>query len=480
MSMILRFHRKPLRYLAAVLLVLCAAQLESAAQDEYVTVKAQVKPDRPWKEYRTRTVAGLPGFKPGSGEIGLNRYGGRTDLRDNGTGFFRVERKGDRWWLFDPEGCAFIHIGLCSTRPGRSKAVREAFQNKYGTSKNWAETTTAMLRKWGLNGTGCWSDTETLRDVERPLVYTQKWSFMGDFGGRLRVTHQQSGHLGYPKDCMPVFHPDFEKFCDEYARALASTKDDPWLLGHFSDNELPAPRDLLDRHLSLGPNAPILAHGYRVAHDWLAKRKGPQATKSDITDEDREAFRGYVYERYFELTSKAMRKYDPNHLLLGPRLHGSAKSSPAIFRAAGKYLDVIAVNYYGVWGPVPETMAYWQKWSGRPVMITEFYTKGADADPRLTNVSGAGWIVPTQNDRGLFYQHYILGLLESKTCVGWHYFKYMDNDPDDLSTDPSNRDSNKGIVTIKFEEYTPFLERMKTVNDNVYPLIDYFDSRSSK
>ena len=53
----------------------------------------------------------------------------------------------------------------------------------------------------------------------------------------------------------------------------------------------------------------------------------------------------------------------------------------------------------------------------------------------------------------------------------------MDNDPDDLSTDYSNRDSNKGIVNNKFEPYLPLLKEMKIINDNALNLIQYFDKR---
>ena len=108
-------------------------------------------------------------------------------------------------------------------------------------------------------------------------------------------------------------------------------------------------------------------------------------------------------------------------------------------------------------------------------MITEFYAKGQDSG--LPNNTGAGWLVPTQRDRGRFYQHFTLGLLESKSCVGWHWFKYRDNSPEDLSTDPSNRDSNKGIVDYQYKPYLPLLEDMRELNSEVYALIDYFDSR---
>ncbi|MFH0908118.1 MAG: agarase, partial [bacterium] len=135
----------------------------------------------------------------------------------------------------------------------------------------------------------------------------------------------------------------------------------------------------------------------------------------------------------------------------------------------------ISINYYDAWTPHPVSLKAWEQWAGKPLMITEFYVKGADSG--LPNKSGVGWIVKTQNDRGLFYQNFTLGLLESGVCVGWHWFKYMDNDPSDRSADPSNRDSNKGIVTSRYVEYAPLLDRMAELNMQVYDLADYLDKQ---
>ena len=165
----------------------------------------------------------------------------------------------------------------------------------------------------------------------------------------------------------------------------------------------------------------------------------------------------------------------PNHLYIGSRLMRSNYSHPTVWAAAGKYCDVITVNYYSAWGPDPEQMAYWQSLAKRPFMVTEFYVKGEDAG--LPNNTGAGWIVPTQADRGRFYQHFALGLLESRSCVGWHWFKYQDNDPAQTNAEPSNIDSNKGIVGIDYEPYPELIERMKALNREVYPLTEYFDER---
>ena len=121
-------------------------------------------------------------------------------------------------------------------------------------------------------------------------------------------------------------------------------------------------------------------------------------------------------------------------------------------------------------------MKKWEEWTGKPFMITEFYTKGMDSG--LPNNTGAGWTVRTQKDRGYAYQHFCLALLEANNCVGWHWFKYQDNDPTAEGVDPSNRDSNKGIVDNDYNYYTGLVELMKELNVNAYRLIDFFDENN--
>jgi hypothetical protein len=100
-----------------------------------------------------------------------------------------------------------------------------------------------------------------------------------------------------------------------------------------------------------------------------------------------------------------------------------------------------------------------------------------EADPRMTNQSGAGWTVRTQDDRGKFYHNFALSLMECGGCVGFDWFKYWDNDPTDLDVDPSNRNANKGIYTTAFQPYTALTDRMSQVNRLMYTLADHFDAR---
>jgi len=421
-------------------------------------------PHGPWKTYPTRTLADLPELAVMKPDTGLSRYGGWKAHHTKATGFFYPTQVAGRWWLVDPEGNLFLHKGIAAVSQLGTAGARAAQKKMFGGDQEWAAKTAQLMRAHGFNGLGAWSATEQLREVKPPLVYTRIWNFMSAYGSKRGGTYQKSGHMGYPNDCIFVFDPAFEEFCDQHAKKLAAQKDDPWLLGHFSDNELPFWRTALKGFLKF----PTSDYGHQAALKWLRERHGAAATVADITEQDEKDFLGVVVDRYFHIVSTAIKKYDPNHLFLGSRINGRATTYPEVFRATRPYLDVVAVNYYWAWTPEPELMAMWNRESGRPIIITEWYAKGMDSG--LANRSGAGWVVKTQADRGRFYQNFTLGLLESKVCVGWDWFKYIDNDPEATGVDPSNVDSNKGIVSNRYEPYTPLLKAMQQINERVYTL----------
>jgi hypothetical protein len=448
---------------------LCAVGLPGLSQGSNTfTVEAAPKPGEPWRAYPTRTLDSLPVEVRGQTDPSLNQYGGWQKHQLSATGFFYATNWSARWWLVDPAGRLFFQAGVASVKTIPTPGARAALTNKFGNEAGWAEQTTQMLRDNGFNGLGGWAEVDKFRAVTRPLPYTRIWNFMSSYGKKRGGTVQQPGHTGYPNDCIFVFDPEFEKFCDDHARQLAVNANDPWLLGHFSDNEMPFKREALKNYLGLPAQDP----GHLAARAWLQKRHGHNATPKDLTPQDEQDFLGVVVERYFEIVSRAIKKHDPNHLFLGARFYGSDLRFPEIFRAAGPYVDVVSVNWYRTWTPVRERLDMWTRESGKPVLITEWYAKGVDSG--MGNTGGAGWLVKTQRERGLFYENFTLALLEAPSCVGWHWFRYADNDPGDKSVDPSNRDSNKGIVNNRYEPYAPLLNSMKQINSRLYGLAEHF------
>ena len=440
--------------------------LAVSADAQIQMIDTQPKGGSQWTARETRTLAGFD-VESVEGKS-LTRFGGWKDTKRKGTGVFQVEKIGERWWMIDPDGGRFIFSGICSVKPNAKYNSKAPFKRLFGTTAGWAEKTLDGFHQMGINGIGGFSDEKAIRSAAKPMPYTVTLNLMSSFGKEQDLTHQASGHMGYEHDCLPVFHPDFEQHCmDECADRLQEMRDDPWLVGVFSDNELPIEKDMLDRMLALDDSREAFAHMKAAAEAFTTGKR-------TITDKLRRRFVEHVFETYFRITTKAIRSTLPDHLCLGSRFHRPAVKKASVWRAAGRWCDVISINYYGVWTPFEKDLENWFRWSGKPCLITEFYAKGVDSG--MANKSGAGWLVRTQADRGAFYQNFTLALLESKTCVGWHWFKYMDNDPANPRTDPSNKDSNKGIFNVRYEPYQPLIDAMTDLNFRIYPLTKHFDS----
>jgi len=471
----------PNKYLILLLLFI-AAKAHSQSTGEYtLTVSAKIsnqgtgqKPGfREWKDYPTRTLSTLKNFQPAV-DKNLDAYGSTMDQKVKATGFFYVTKVNGRWWSVDPEGYLFIDKGMNDINMGASPNNKIAFNKQFGSATDWGFKTTKMLRDFGFNGAGAWSNYKILKDLggkAQPLAYTVMLDFMGSYG-RTKGAYQQSGHLGYPDNAIFVFDPEFETFCNHYAKQIAANRNDKDLFGYFSDNELPFYRKSLDNYLSKTNTEDA---GLIAAQAWM---KAHHYDAAAITDPMRNEFLGFVVDKYLSIVSKAIKKYDPNHMYIGCRFNGYEKTTKEVMEAAGKYLDLISINYYDHWTPDVGDMRNWTAWSGKPFIITEWYVKGEDSG--MGNYSGAGWVVKTQQERGLFYQNFTLGLLESGNCVGWHWFKYQDNDPENKAVDPSNTDANKGILNNHYQLYTPLTDKMKELNDQVYHLINVFDDRKKQ
>lgn len=447
------------------------AALAPLAGRAELQLQVAAKPGAEWKSFSTRPLADVP---VKSVDSGLTEYGGWQPQAARAKGFFYTSKIDDRWWLIDPAGGLFVNVGVASVKTIGTPGARAALAEKFTDKPGWAQATAAMLRQHGFNSTGGWTEDALFTNAHPRVAYTRLLGFMSGYGKLRGGTKMLPGHLGYPNDCIFVFDPAFEKFCDDYAQALAAYRDDPWLIGYFSDNEMPFPKHALTTFLSLPEEDP----GHQAALKFLRARHGVQATPKAITEADEKEFLGVVAARYFQIVSRAIKKYDPNHLYLGSRFYAVDIAKPELFRACGPFVDVVSMNYYRAWTPDAATMQMWARESGKPILITEWYAKGVDSG--MPNTGGAGWLVKTQRERGLFYQNFTLGLLASKVCVGWHWFRYSDNDMDDKSVDPSNRDSNKGIVNNRYEPYAPLLAEMKPLNERIYSLVSYFDQQDKR
>lgn len=393
--------------------------------------------------HECRTLSDLNGFTPAA-DLKLSKYGGWLDRRAEATGFFHVAEVDGRWWAIDPEGHFFLCIGVNSVWPAAWK------ENRAPSTEDllWGEQALAALRSHGFNMLGCWSASDVVRKLPQPMPYCLRWGFMAAYRKQRRSQYPVDGGIPaiYP------FDPEFEPFCDRLAQGMEETKDDPWLFGHFSDNELPLHEwGIVERYLSHPPTDP----NHKAAATFMASRGGRTPTKDDDRD-----FLRLVVDTYYGKVAAAIRKHDPNHMFLGSRLHGKALMSSVLFEAAGRHADIVSVNYYHRWTPENDRIRNWATVAGKPILLTEWYAMAPDSG-LPTDKIGAGFPVKTQNDRAKFYRHFTLTLLENPGCVGWHWFRYRDGG------------NNAGMINADNEPYEALWEAMKEVNTQAYPLAQF-------
>ena len=384
-----------------------------------------------WLPFNCRTLDWRD-YSVDPANLELSKYGGWKAHQVAATGFFRVEKIDGRWWAIDPEGYLYVHLA----------------PNSVHLDDFTADEIYQLLPQYGFNGLGCWSDNDDIikssLKKQTPLAYCPKISFIAEYR-RQRV----------PRIEMPVFDDEFETYANQLAQGFSSYKNDPHVFGYFSDNELPWRDEGLPAHLAItNPRD----KNYITAIEFLTAR-GKTADNWDT--EDQYAYMALMAERYYSVVSAAIRNVDSNHMYIGSRCHSTEKQIEDFIRNAGKYVDVFSMNQYHKWSSRQVEIQNMSEWSGRPLMITEFY---AMQDMPIVE-SGAGWLVLDQASRGLFYQNFVSTLAETGYVVGWHWFKFQDD-----------ANGNKGIVDESGNLYTELLNEMQQMNSQLYDFIDYTDS----
>jgi len=414
-----------------------------------------------WHVEMAETVSSLDGYRP-SKEPARDIYGGWKTMELEATGFFRTEKVDGRWWMVTPEGHPFIMKAVACFSAGSSVGQRETCIDKWGSASKWAVRESKRFRRYGFNSAGAWSDTQTLKDADARMPYCVFLSSVREFGAA-------SGRK--VSDVVYVFDEGLSEAVEAEASKLEYYRGDPWCIGFFFDNEIPWRNNTLDKYLCLPQGDP----NREAAEEWMRERG-----VREITRADRKAFAAFAFGHYQKMVHEAVRRHDPEHMYLGCRFcaWNNELANRAIFEVAGKYMDVVSINHYNYWEPYWKRFDKWGEWSGRPNLVTEFYTKGEDSG--MANATGEGWNVRTQKDRGLFYQNFVINLCKSSCCVGWHWFRYQDNDPENTEADPSNRDSNKGLVDNSFAPYKAAIGPMQEVNAQVWGLCRYWAERPRK
>jgi len=377
-------------------------------------------------------------------------YGGWKGVRSHGTGFFRAERIEGLWWFITPGGHGFLSKGVNGVKYSgwQTKGYREAILKRHGSEEAWARATADRLRAWGFNLIGPWSS---------PLMYQQKLAYVINLqiGFRSRLPHLPEMNPRAAFKLPDVWSPEFKMSADKRARELcAPRRDDSWLFGYHTDNELAV---LGYNHKGFHPlpvlrvylRQPAAAPGHAKAAEFLRERYDGdggafarvwdsggihfdrmadtddvwlRVVDRDQAGEDCSVFIARVLDQYGRVCRDAIRKYDPNHMILGIRQGGLVNvADDRVNRALGLHVEAISQNCYL---PSPPIVAFEHNamLARKPLILSEFSFRAADAEP-----GGNRRGIPIdQKHRAVSLELYLRGLFTSPWVGGYQWFNWLD------------------------------------------------------
>jgi len=368
-------------------------------------------------------------------DYGYGRYNGYAATQAKATGFFRVEQVNGKWWLVDPDGHLFLATGVNGTPGGLGGRDRRGGGGG-GLAAGAAPATVATA-----------SATTVVTIAPNNLVNRRldSWGMTTGGSGRPNIAFLrfQLGQtwLGLPD----VYSPQFAAALEAAANQQCTPrKNDPLLIGYFVGNEPPwggRESEVCDLILAGNPAA--------------TQTELKQFLAAGDTRKRRTEFVVGAFGKYLEMVCGDVRKYDPNHLIVGIRFGGNP--SEAVLRLA-RIFDVCSINVYEYEPTVQVERTY--RMSGRPVMVGEFHIGVPE------NGLGAGLVqAMNQSERGIAYRYFVEQAASLDGFVGEWWFAWRD-EPVLGRMDGENY--NIGFVDAADRAYPELVEAAKATNKRLF------------
>jgi hypothetical protein len=370
------------------------------------------------------------------------------------------------WWFTSPEGQRFFSLGACCVHQG---TARESFDSEnpsyaawqhYATPEAWADATLRRLRAWGFTTVGSWSDFATLRPSREQTLYLTPVLHIGSTAGAPWWDMWDAKNIR-----------GMETIAREQILPL---RDDPRVLGYYSDNELgwwnaTLWKMTLEQPPSSGQRKrliQLLREAYwndwkklledfepENADGWSQLQRGGMLFLKSGDDgiHVMRRFLSMLAERYYQLMRDIIRKYDSRALFLGDRYQSFYY--PEVARAAARYVDVISSNLNANWNDGTFLRCYLDTLhalTGKPILISEFYLAAADNRSGNKNTAGIYPVVETQRQRAEAARNTLVALTRLPYVVGVDWFQFSD-EPRHGRDDAEN--FNFGLVDIEDRPY---------------------------
>lgn len=379
-------------------------------------------------------------------------------------------------WFITPCGREFFSVGINVFDGGEFVGQLEGrrcyhWTRFYPSLAEWVSNARTRILGWGFNTAGAWSLDPSL--TRMPLT------------PQLDLGRTTGFHWSDPFDPF-----NEERLLVQARRLVAPYKESPYRIGYFSDNEqgwwnganfvwfIKKPSSNHTKRRLVG-----LLRGH-YGEDWVAFCRDfvvPKGVGSfdDLLENVGPVFvrpggngiqavrrwTGVLAEHYYRLVHLALRKADPDALILGDRL--PIYYDPDAVRSMGPYVDVISTNYnvdsHDGWIARYFFDGLRRLAPGRPILISEWFF--AAQENRTGNLNrGHLMTVKTQAERAAGAARAAEAFARDPMIVGMHWFQYFDH-PQGGRAD--GEDYNFGLVDVEDRPYEELVAALRDLNRRV-------------
>ena len=437
--------------------------------------------------------AGLPNL-----DDTRDMYGGFKNINFKATGFFRTEFDGKRWWLVTPKGNAFITFGVNHyhaswwAQAHNKDYWLKRFNAKSPFDPQWNQSfkNEALndLKRLGLNSLGIHTDAPMLTEPPGRALFP----YVAEY------TPLKLSHYLKPKAevYMDVFSKEFKNICNNEAKeTVLPYADDPMILGFcmsdcpiFTDDEAkwynsttwprqirnmgkdsPGKKVYVDLITKTYPSIKDFNKIYQVEfQSWgkLLEAKDWRKNEYPINyneKEDNQKFLLLCVNEYYKKARESFKKYNPNHLFFGDKIHGNTNGLDAVLKVTSRYTDLVNFQYYAELDEHTESMARWSnmKVVDQPLLNGD----SAFTVPTETMPNPYGPHCKCQRQRASRTIKYMKDSLARPDFVGWHMCGIIDT----INTMPTKEfNQHQGLMTIKGEYYQEMEDALREISKNLY------------
>ncbi len=392
-----------------------------------------------------------------------SRYGGFLDKNVGGTGFFRVEKIDGRWWFVDPDGYLFLSIsgGGPMAGGGGSASKAEGLENMFtefpplSTDNMWGrpdEPRMMSFGEWNLHRR--YGDGEDWRDKWADMAVKRMSAWGLNTGSPRPASFPYLGNMYMQMETIygiqDVYAEGYDKAIEEAVkRQMARSKDDPYLIGNFLQNE-PSWLETEPRVCQLLLDDPTDRPITVELKKYLAENGDSDSTRTEFIHK--------TFRTHIATLSKYIRQYDPNHLILGIRFGHSSVPHKNILQIVKDYSDVYAFNTYRI-APNKEYLDAVMAAIDMPMLNGEFHFGTIDRGmaPGLVQVAN-------QEERAVAFRYFAENGFSHPALVGIAWFQYTDQG---LLGRGDGERYNIGLVDVTDQPY-PIVKGIRAASENLF------------